>query len=290
MPAQESRKAVEKFYSEANCFLELFWSGSTHMIHFGYCGDDPSSKLGHEQSLIETVRQVALRLKPISGERILDAGCGVGGAALWFAKHYDVKVVGITNVPLHAKEASEHARRVGIVAGAVEFKLADYIDTGFENGSFAAIYAIESVCYAADKLAFLKEAHRLLADGGRLVVLDGFRTQRGNMPEDERLMQSWLNGWGANDLDTIDEFTAKAREAGFSDISLENLQSRFADSHRRAHNLARLFLPAAIVLTRLGLLPKTIREHCYSSHDLWLAASRDLFIQGIFSAKKQASA
>lgn len=35
------------------------------------------------------------------GVRMLDAGCGVGGSAIWLAKHYDVEVVGITPVPSH---------------------------------------------------------------------------------------------------------------------------------------------------------------------------------------------
>ena len=75
----DAQKRMEKFYSEMDGFLQYLWADGTRMIHFGFYPAE--RKISHAESLIETVRQVAIRLQPASGQKFLDAGCGVGGAA-----------------------------------------------------------------------------------------------------------------------------------------------------------------------------------------------------------------
>jgi len=48
------------------------------------------------------------------GQRVPDAGCGVGGGAIWLAEPDGVKVVGITPVAARVARARSYARRRGI--------------------------------------------------------------------------------------------------------------------------------------------------------------------------------
>lgn len=284
MPQDER---IQRYYDEADTVLERVWAGSSRMIHFGYYPADGKRSVSHQESLIETVRQAALRLDLEPGQRVLDAGCGWGGPAVWLARNFDIYVHGISNVPLHVESASRYAGRSGVVdSGRLSFSLLDYTATGLPAETFDRILALESVCYAPDTRDFLVEAFRLLKPGGKLVVLDGFRTGTDFSDQDERLMMSWLSGWGANHLDTVEEFCTRAREAGFDQVVFEDLQSHFRPSHYESYRVTRFLCPGAWLLNRIGLLSDTLYGHLRASRDVWYAAERGLCVQGIVSAVK----
>src|SRR2546428_4999839 len=106
-------------------------------------------------------------------DRILDAGCGIGGSALWLAKYTKAGVVGISISPKQIEKAKILAKQAK-VDHLVSFSVIDYLQTGFPEESFDVVWAIESVCHAEKKEEFLKEAHRVLKKGGRIITADGF--------------------------------------------------------------------------------------------------------------------
>jgi cyclopropane fatty-acyl-phospholipid synthase-like methyltransferase len=282
-----SEQRVRQFFDEAGGHLERFWGRSTRMFHFGYYPSGKESDLSHEAALVETVRQVADRLKLQPGESILDAGCGIGGPAVWLALNYKVRVDGLTIVPQQVASAASYAKSCNIPdPGRVRFFDLDYADTGFPPESYDAAFAIESVCYADDSADFFNEAYRLLKPGGRLLVLDAFRTKRNISPANEDLMRSWLSGWGAKDIDSVEEMRDKAKGAGFTGIHFEDLQKHFAPSHHRAHHVGRFLTPTLAVLKSLNLVSETTYGHIRASRDAWIAATRGLCIQGILTASK----
>lgn len=281
----ETAKRIEKFYSGTDQWLERLWSANTRMIHFGFFPDDEGRSISHDDSLIETVRQAARRLDLEPGMHVLDAGCGIGGPAIWVAQNYKVTVHGITNLQLHAAKATDLAREKHAEAVA-QFSVQDYTKTGFADNTFDAMLAIESACYAIEKLDFLQEMYRVLKPGGRLSVLDAFRTRRNISPNEEKLMQSWLSGWGAAEIDTIDEFTNKAITAGFTDGKFEDLQTHFRPSHYRCYQSARWLTPILAALNKIGLVSDDTYGYCRAGRDAFIAAERRICLQGIFSARK----
>ena len=100
------------------------------------------------------------------GSRICDVGCGYGGPARFFASERGARVVGITL----SREQARQARAATSAGMSVEYVLADWLENPCGDASFVAVVAIESVSHMTDKVAFLREARRVLAQGGRLVV------------------------------------------------------------------------------------------------------------------------
>jgi cyclopropane-fatty-acyl-phospholipid synthase len=99
-----------------------------------------------------------MHLQP--GQRVLDIGCGWGGFAYYAAKHYQVKVIGITL----SKEQQEIAiqRCEGL---EVEIRFQDYRDVQEPFDRIVSIGMLEHVGYKNYK-AFMEVVSRNLTDEG----------------------------------------------------------------------------------------------------------------------------
>jgi len=63
-----------------------------------------------EQAQVAKLELVARKLELLPGMRVLDIGCGWGGAARFFAERYDVEVVGLTISQEQARFAADYCR------------------------------------------------------------------------------------------------------------------------------------------------------------------------------------
>jgi tocopherol O-methyltransferase len=201
-------------------------------MQYGFWDKETSN---HAEALINMNRALATRAEVQPGDHVLDAGCGIGGSAIWLAREFGVRVVGITLVPSEVERGCRYARQRG-VADLVRLERQDMARTAFPDSSFDVIWAIESVCYVPDKRDFLAEARRLLKPGGRLVVADGFRPRRPFSPADEQLLHSMLAGWAVPDLATPEEFTEVARQVGIAHGRFEDVITNIC--HRRSAYIA----------------------------------------------------
>lgn len=119
-----------------------------------------------------------LELKP--GQRVLDVGCGWGGALEYAAKQYGVEGVGVTV----SREQAAHARQR--CAGLpIEIRLQDYRDM---RGDFDHIYSIGMFEHVGPKnyRRYLNIVRRCLRPSGRFLLhsigANGAGKHRGNDP------------------------------------------------------------------------------------------------------------
>jgi MPBQ/MSBQ methyltransferase len=224
---------LEQYYSEAGPDYAA-WSPEFNM-HFGYCslGANP---LRREAMLEQMNAEVLSRLQldGIPEPRLLDLGCGLGATLRSFARRLpDAKLTGLTRVPWQV----EHAQSLNDAAGCGEHVCivqGNYEDTPLlPCASYDGVYALESSCHAhgADKGLLLREAHRLLRPGGRIVVADGFLTSARFVSSlQERIYRKLCECWVIEELAQLDIFTARLEQLGFRNIAVEHLQMRVAAS------------------------------------------------------------
>jgi len=240
-----THQAVLDYYHDAHFDYVWVWGTWRHLaLHLGYHDADHHS---HHKAIINMNRQVARRATIQHGHRVLDAGCGIGGTALWLARRLDVDITGVNISPHQLRCATRLARRLGL-QDKVRFMERCYTDTGLPDASFDAVYAIESVCYSADKLDFLKEAHRLLKPGGRLVVTDAFRTDATLQRDPGHDYQRCLKGWVIPDFAHGQHFQDAAHSAGFAEVTFEDASRHVLPSSKRLHHIGRMLYPGGKLL------------------------------------------
>ena len=282
-PEREARHLarIRAYYDETWLDYRWLWlNRHNYALHFGYW--DAHTRT-HAAALLNLNRVLARALAIRPGQRILDAGCGVGGSAIWLAQTFGAEVVGITPVPSQVDRARRHARATG-VADRVTFEQQDYTHTTFPDRSFDYVWAIESVCHAPDKRAVLREARRVLRPGGRLGVIEYVRTGRPHAPADERLLQRWLSDWAIPDLATGAELVHSSQAAGFEAVRLVDITRAVQPSLRRLFWLATLLGPGESLLYALGL--RSARQHgnTRGARDQYRAARRGLWVDAMLTA------
>ena len=186
------RDSLIRYYDETWLDYRLVWlEPSNFAIHFGYHDGERRS---HAEALVQMNRVLADLARIGQGQRVLDAGCGVGGSSMWLAEHRGAQVLGITPVRSQVARARAFARRRGL-SHLIRYRLADYADTGLPSASFDVVWALESLCHARDKAAVYREFARVLRPGGRLVIAEYARSARPLPGWKEQLLREWLSGW-----------------------------------------------------------------------------------------------
>lgn len=275
---------IEKYYDKTRFDYRYVWnSRNTQAIHFGFYDEFHT----HHKAAVANMNRVLADLADIKGgEKVLDAGCGVGGSCIWLAQNRDCESVGVSLVASHLKDAQNNTEKADLTH-KVQFIQADFCKIPLPDASFDVVWAIESQCHAIQKIDFYKEAFRLLKKGGRLVVADYFRVER-PFPtlEDEELLKNWLIRWAIQDLDTEGEHRTSTEQVGFSNFKIQNINPHVRRSLLNAYEHSDKWHSTAKVLNKLGIVSSVQVGNAYGTICQFKAWEKGLWYYGLLSAEK----
>ncbi len=274
---------IRDYYDHCHKDFKRVWHLDRCMaMHSGFWG--PGTKTLAE-ALIRENEELARQVSMTCQDRVLDAGCGVGGSAIFLAAHYQCHVTGITVSHQQAKHALSYARKHH-VNELTTFLVADFINVPYPDGSFDVVWAIESVCHAEDKKTFLQEAYRVLRKGGRLIVADGFQSKYSLTDKEAALLTRSFRGWGVSSLEIDTMFHDSLNDLRFTSIKKQDMTSQVYRSSKR------LFLysfPGFIVNVIERMLKKRgpiEQANVSATHHQFLSLKKGLWKYKVFYAEK----
>lgn len=143
-------------------------------VHWGYW-DKPGRAVcsaGEFAAAMERLNELVVVAAGVSSsQRVLDAGCGFGGTLDSINKRLEgMELTGVNIDPRQLVHARAQVRpRPG---NRVEFVEADACALPFPDASFDRALAVECIFHFPSRLAFLKQAARVLKPGGLLALSD----------------------------------------------------------------------------------------------------------------------
>lgn len=279
-----SQQDIINYYDHCQVDYSIVWHLKTHLsLHYGYW--EPDTKRLRD-ALIKMNDVIAETVQIKESDKVLDAGCGVGGAAMYLAEKFNCHAHGITLSQNQVDFALNKAKERNLL-DKVSFTAADFTKMPFPDESFDVVWATESVCHAHEKADFLKEAHRVLKKGGRLIVADFFRTMETPNQEEKALLDNWGKSWAVPHFEYINAFDDKAKMAGFSSTKTKNITQNIMPSAKR---LYYCFVPGIICdgfLRAFGRRNKLHKANVWSTYYQYQSLKRNFWNYFIFMGVKQ---
>lgn len=245
------RADAAKHYDDCYHDYLFAWCNRDNLaLHYGYW--DAAKPYQQHQALLNKNQVLYEKAAIQAGDLVLDAGCGIGGSSIWMARQHGNQVTGITISAKQADYARQHAKRHD-VSDKVNFEVADFCATPFEDASFDVVWALESSCHALNKGDFLREAWRVLRPGGRIVVCDGFLLQRQFDDRQWQAVVTCLNGWAVPNLCAREEFNDLMLATGFQNTQCHDITAQTMASADHMFKVAKRLQPVQKLSQWLGL-------------------------------------
>ncbi len=222
-----SKKDIATYYNHTLMHYKVMWQlKKSKGLHYGLWYDDTD---GLHDAIQNTNKKIGSFLSDSGKPELLDAGCGVGGSAIYLAENHNCRVSGITLSPAQYRQALEYVKDAGL-EDRVDISVEDYSSTSFSDERFDLVFGIESFCHADEKQDVYKEAFRLLKPGGQLVIIDSIKTDKGKRPENRKTVNWLLHRWAIGGLDDAGETYSKLGDTGFTEINIEDLSANIRKS------------------------------------------------------------
>lgn len=149
---------------------------------FKAAGKDPARLTTRDLTIIDQLHtggaKATLKLFDNAGfkpsDRVLDAGCGIGGSSRLLAETCNCRVTGIDLADRFIDAANYLTRATGLYT-RVDFHQGSVLDMPFDDNAFDTVISQHMLMNIENKQGVAKEFSRVLKKGGKLILHEIFR-------------------------------------------------------------------------------------------------------------------
>lgn len=247
----EANDQTARFYDR---WTELFQRGFGPVFQAGILRTGDPPREDPERSVLALAERAGIA----DGDRILDAGCGIGGPAVIIARRFpNLRVDGVTNSATQARIARSEIASEDL-SDRVVIHVADYESLPFPDETFDVVLFFESTGYATDVERLYREAARVLLPAGRLYVKDVFCRSGGLSSEESAQIEAFDRLWGCVRTKTMEESVASVRATGL-DVGLARVMDEVGTA---------LLVGSMFTLQPTGSLARTEMGEVFAPNDL----------------------
>ncbi len=149
--------------------------------------------------------------------RVLDVGCGLGGASRFAANKYGCQVTGVDLAQEYVETGNVICRWLGL-GNKVTLERGNATELPQHDASFERVYMLHVGMNIAEKESLATELYRVIRPGGRLGIYDVMRVGDGELS----FPVPWASEPQGSCVDPVAVYMSALKSAGFSILAQRN--------------------------------------------------------------------
>lgn len=150
-------------------------------------------------------------------QHVLDAGCGLGGAARYIASEIGCRATGVDLMLEYVAAARILTGKTGL-ASLVDYRQANALAMPFADKTFDAAISLHAAMNIKDRAGLYREIARVLKDGAVFCIYDVMRGKR----EGLQFPLPWATTPATSHLTTPEDMQALLSDSGFETEEIED--------------------------------------------------------------------
>lgn len=196
--------------------------------------DQPFANYGYWTRTDLTIEQAAEAMAGFVGahaglcsaDRVLEVGCGYGACAVVYGKRFaPASIIGLDVTDVRIEQGKAHVAKHGL-SSMIDLRVGDATKLAFADASFDKVIAVECAFHFETRRDFMREAFRVLAPGGTLVLTDLIPRRGKDMSAlqiNNKAAATHLQLYNTVNAYDADVYAGYLRESGFGAIRIDSI-------------------------------------------------------------------
>ena len=178
---------------------------------------------------VEATKELAEKLKVDKNHKIIDIGCGLGGPARYFAKHFQCKVTGVDITPAFIEIGNDFNKKTKM-DDKVSLKVTNGKTLPFDIEEFDGAISQHVTMNVKNRDLFFSEIYRVLKKKSFFAFSEHGLGPKGN----PIFPLPWADNEDMNFLKTPSSTVEILQKVGFKDISLVETGAKYMESYEKS--------------------------------------------------------